>query len=100
MLHNEDKELRAMLSPFEVTPPSYLAQRIVANATALPQRRGLFGMFTQAMDQWNYALAYKGMALACFMLLGIITAQQQTQLSASTSMDMSNLAMAEGWMEE
>ena len=87
MLHNEEKEIRAMLSSFDPAPPSYLAQRIVANATALPQSRGLFGMFNQAMSEWNYALAYKGMALACFMMLGIMTAQQQTTLSASTSME-------------
>lgn len=100
MLH-EDREMRAMLSPFAVEPPAHLAQRIIANATAMPQQRGLFGAFSQAMNQWNYALAYKGMALAGFMLLGIVSAQTQTNtLSASSSMDVSSLVMAQNWMEE
>lgn len=100
-MQHDDREMRAMLAPFDVHVPTHLAQRIIANATAMPQSRGLFGFVSQAMSQWNYALAYKGMALACFMLLGILSAQTQTNtLSAPSSLDMSPLVMAQDWMEE
>lgn len=101
MLHNEDRELKAVLSSFAPTPPSYLAQRIIANATALPQQRGFFASLTQAMSEWNYALSYKGMALACFMMLGIALAQNHNNsLNYANTVDMGSLVMAEGWMEE
>ena len=100
MLH-EEREMRAMLAPFAVAAPTHLAQRIIANATAMPQQRGLFAAFSQAMNQWNYALAYKSMALAGFMLLGIISAQTQSNtLTVASSMDMTSLVMAQDWMEE
>lgn len=100
-MQHEDRELQRVLASFEVMPPAYLAQRIVANATVLPQRRGFFGTLSQAMSEWNYALAYKGMALACFMMLGAALAQQQTQtLNYVASSDMSSLVIAQGWMED
>lgn len=100
MLHNDD-DMRGMLAPFAVHVPTHLAQRIIANATAMPQQRGFFAGFTQAMSEWNYALAYKGMALACFMMLGVALAQNQTNtLNVASPMDMSSLVVAQGWMEE
>jgi hypothetical protein len=100
-MSHEDKEMRAMLASFEVMPPSYLAQKIIANATAQPQQKGIIGFVQQAMNQWNYALAYKGMALACCMLLGVMLAQNQTNtLPKPTALDMSRLVVAQGeWME-
>jgi hypothetical protein len=100
-MSHEDKELQAMLARFEVTPPSYLAQKIIANATAQPQQKGVMGFLLQAMHQWNYALAYKGMALACCMMLGVMLAQNQTnRLPKPASLDMSRLVVAQGeWME-
>ncbi|MBN8542866.1 MAG: hypothetical protein J0M34_01220 [Alphaproteobacteria bacterium] len=100
-MSHEDKEMRAMLASFEVMPPSYLAQKIIANATALPQQRGLAAILSGMMGQSNAAFAYKGMALAAMLLLGVMTAQNQSNPYAKpTTTDMSGFVMAQGWMEE
>ncbi|MFZ4124741.1 MAG: hypothetical protein ACOYJ2_01545 [Rickettsiales bacterium] len=96
-MSHEERELKALLARFEAVPPSYLAQKIIANATALPQRRSIFSTLTQ----WNASLAYKGMALAAMLLLGVMTAQSQTNPYAkSVTADMSGFVLAQGWIEE
>ncbi len=97
-MSHEDKEMKAMLASFEVAPPSYLAQRIIANATAQPQSRNVVALL---FSQWNAAFAYKGMALACMVILGVMTAQTHTNLYAKpATADMTGFVLAQGWIEE
>lgn len=85
MLH-EDADIRAFLANWKHEEPSaFLATRIVAHATALPQKQpwpqAIVTSFTQAFSQWNYALAYKTAALAACLVLGLFTAQDVTSNS-------------------
>ena len=101
MLPDDDNTfLRHALAQDMPTPPDWLAARIVANATALPQRQGLFGFLNRAFSEWNYALQFKGAALAAFAVLGLLSAQLNSGPNQRL-LDVSSVFMADpNWTEE
>mgnify|MGYP007116569913 CR=1 FL=1 len=98
---HEDKRLRAALAVDSPTPAPWLASRIVANATAQPQNRGLLGFIERAFSEWDYALNMKGAALAAFALLGILSAEVNPAMASQPMLDVTTIGMADpNWTEE
>lgn len=94
-----DDPLRLALAAYQPEPPVWLAARIIANATAQPQKQGLFGFLRRAFCEWDYALQFKGVALAAFAVLGLLSAQFTT--NSHHALDVRNVLMADpNWTEE
>ena len=95
----DDNELsiRHLMAQYQPSAPDYLATRIIARATALPQKQGLVGFIIRALSEWHYALPVKSAVLAAFVVLGMFSAQ----LSQSTSLDPNAVMLADpNWTEE
>lgn len=94
-----EKELRLALAQYQPHAPDWLASRIVANATALPQKQGLLGMLARAFSEWDYALQFKGAALAACAALGLLSAQLNPV--HTQALDVRNVVLADpNWTEE
>lgn len=98
----DDREIKDFLSQWSAEEPSpFLATRIIANATALPQKqpwhRAFGTFFTHSFTEWNYALAYKGAALALCLMLGILTAHELPQTTPNVARGN---AIGDMWTEE
>jgi hypothetical protein len=80
--------------------PAGLAARIIAHARSMPQHQPfavrLARTLQHAFSEWDYALAYKGAALAAIAMLGMMTSQS---IATDDSVDMLHLATT-SWTEE
>ncbi len=99
MLPDDTQSLRHALTGYQPEAPDWLASRIIANATAQPQKQGLFGMLNRAFSEWNYGLQFKGAALAAFAVLGLLSAQLNS--GPNRLLDVGTVVMADpNWTEE
>lgn len=96
---NDDEFLRRTMAHYQPQMPHALATRIIARATAEPQKLGLFGTLNRAFSEWDYALNMKGAALAAFAALGLLSAQLNSQ--DAPGLDVRSVLMADpNWTEE
>lgn len=104
MLPDDDNEheLRLAMTQYQPQSPDWLATRIIARATAQPQKVGFFTHLTRAFGEWDYALQMKGAALAAFAMLGVLTAQlNATENYTPAALDVTTVLMADpNWTEE
>lgn len=101
MLPDDDIDLRLAMAQYQPQAPDWLAARIVANATAQPQKVGFFTFLKRAFSEWDYALNMKGAALAAFAVLGLLSAQLGANNAATHGLDVRNVLMADpNWTEE
>lgn len=101
MLPDDDDEfLRVALGRYQPEPAFGLATRIVARATAHPQKVGMFTFLVRALTEWDYALNVKGAALAAVMVLGLLSAQLGDSATRD-ALDVGTVVMADpNWTEE
>jgi hypothetical protein len=96
---DDDAFMRRVMAQYEPELPDRLASRIVAHATAQRQKMGLAGLLARVFGEWDYALNYKGMALAAFAVLGLLGAELSG--SAQHGLDIRSVMMADpNWTEE
>ena len=97
-----ENDLRLAMAQYQPQAPDWLADRIVARATAQPQKVGLGTFLARAFGEWDYALQMKGAALAAFAMLGILTAQlSATENYQPAALDVTTVLMADpNWTEE
>lgn len=70
---NDEQDLRRRLAAQpRPTPPADLAARIVARATAQPQRPGWRRRLQRALEQWRYGWQVKLASLALCGVLGLL----------------------------
>lgn len=94
----DDEFLRPLMAQTTPMPADWLAGRIVARATALPQKQGFLRSLKRAFTEWDYALNVKGMALAGFAMLGLLGAVLS---DGQGTLDLSNVMLADpNWTEE
>lgn len=99
-VEDDDIYLRAALARYQPDVPFGLATRIVACATAQPQRIGVIGFITRALSEWDYALNVKGAALAAIAVLGLLGGQLGDSNTRS-ALDVGTVMMADpNWTEE
>jgi hypothetical protein len=96
---NDDMAMRQMLAHYQPSPHDRLAARIVAHATAQPQKQSLLRILSRAFSQWDYGLQYKSAALAAFAVLGLLSAQLNA--THAPGLDLGSVVMADPtWTEE
>jgi hypothetical protein len=85
----------------DAQPPAGIAARVIAHARSMPQHQPfalrLAIAMQHAFSEWNYALAYKGAALAAVAALGVFTSQNIAV--ADDGRDMLHIATT-SWTEE
>ena len=96
MLPDDDNELRRLLALDQPMAADWLAARIIARATALPQKENWVGYIARALTDWRYALPAKGAVLAAFAMLGVLGAQ----LNSSGHLDPNSVIGNPAWTEE
>ena len=96
MLPDDEPALRRLLALDQPVAADWLATRIIARATALPQKQGPLGYLARALTDWRYALPAKGAVLAAFALLGMLGAE----LNGSGHLDPDSVIGNPAWTEE
>ena len=81
----------------EASVPAGLAERIVANATRLPQRVSLkariAGLFRLPEERWPLAIAYPGAAFAAILLMIGLYSTQLNSVSTEEDVDVDLLIL-------
>ncbi len=96
---DEDMILRDALARTAPAVPPGLAARIVAQATAQPQKLGWLTWVRRAFSEWDYALNMKGAALAAFAALGLLSAQLSTPDTSGYGMELTTVLSEPNWTE-
>ncbi|MDW3711401.1 MULTISPECIES: hypothetical protein [unclassified Pseudomonas] len=70
---NDEQDLhRHLAAQPQPTPPAGLAARIVAHATAQPQRQGWRRQLAKALENWGYGWQVKLASVALCGVLGLL----------------------------
>jgi len=95
---NDERLMRMALAQYQPQAPDWLAARIIANATAQPQRVGFLTFIGRSLSEWNYGLQFKSAALAAVAVLGLLSAQLN---AGPHALDVGTVMMADpNWTEE
>ncbi|MDU9416258.1 hypothetical protein PSGK_10075 [Pseudomonas solani] len=90
---NDEQDLRRRLAAQpRPTPPADLAARIVAHATAQPQRQPWSRRLQRALEQWRYGWQVKLASVALCGLLGLLVGHVSTP--ADDDLDVAAQAMS------